>query len=52
MLCEQAEAAFVYGLFLASLLCSHAACERVLGACLEEDGDSLDKGWTRWGLGR
>jgi hypothetical protein len=48
---EEAERAYVYGLFLATLHCAHAACERVLAACLLDYERQLDKNWRRWGLG-
>lgn len=48
---QEAESAFILGLFLSSLLCSHASCERVLAACLQEYEDDLDKRWPHWGLG-
>ncbi len=53
-LCVDAVRAFIEGLPLATLLCCHAACERVLAGCLELSqtryGD-LWKNWDRWGLG-
>ncbi|MGC4111770.1 MAG: hypothetical protein QM747_15400 [Nocardioides sp.] len=42
----------VEGLWLASLLCSHAACERHLAGILEFSEDSLPESWRSWGLGR
>jgi hypothetical protein len=51
MLDEAAEA-LVGGLWLASLLCSHAACERHLAGILTFDEDSLPSSWRSWGLGR
>jgi hypothetical protein len=48
---DEAERAFVSGLFLASLLCAHAACERALAGCLQVYEDRLDRRWRRWGLG-
>ena len=51
MLDEAAEA-LVGGLWLASLLCSHAACERHLAGILAFDEDSLPNSWRSWGLGR
>jgi hypothetical protein len=48
---EEAERAFIDGLYLATLLCAHAACERALAGCLLSYEGELDKNWTRWGLG-
>jgi hypothetical protein len=53
-LCEQAIQAYIAGLPLATLLCCHAACERVLAGCLEVSQPrygELRKNWERWGLG-
>jgi hypothetical protein len=47
---EEAERAYISGLFLASLLCSHAACERALAGCLLDFQNQLDANWRRWGL--
>lgn len=43
--------AYVEGLYLACLLCAHAACERVLAGWLYAIRERLDKDWMRWGLG-
>jgi hypothetical protein len=48
---DEAERAFIDGLFLAALLCAHAACERVLAGCLLGYDERLDKNRRRWGLG-
>ena len=53
-LCEQAIQAYIAGLPLATLLCCHAACERVLAGCLEASQPrhgELRKNRERWGLG-
>lgn len=42
----------VQGLWLSSLLCSHAACERHLAGILAFDEHSLPNSWRGWGLGR
>lgn len=51
-LLDEAANALIEGLWLASLLCSHAACERHLAGLLSMDEDSLPPDWRRWGLGR
>lgn len=51
-LLDEAANALVEGLWLASLLCSHAACERHLAGLLSMIEDSLPSDWRRWGLGR
>jgi hypothetical protein len=48
---DESQRAYVCGLYLAALLCSHAACERVLSGCLLHYEDKLKKGWRFWGLG-
>jgi hypothetical protein len=48
---DEAGLAYVDGLFLATLLCAHAACERVLAGCLQMYPEQPDKNWLRWGLG-
>ncbi|MFG2021981.1 hypothetical protein [Actinomadura geliboluensis] len=48
---DEAERAFIDGLFLATLLCAHAACERALAGCLLRYEEELDRNWLRWGLG-
>ncbi|GAB3812774.1 hypothetical protein [Kribbella italica] len=48
---HEAERSYVDGLHLASLLCAHAACERVLAGCLLSYEQELPKGWRFWGLG-
>lgn len=50
-LLAEASHALVHGLWLASLLCSHAACERHLAGILSVDEESLPPSWRRWGLG-
>jgi len=42
---------YINGAFLSALLCSHAACERVLAGCLFSCREELDKRWLMWGLG-
>ena len=51
-LVDDAAHALVDGLWLASWLCSHSACERHLAGILSLDEQSLNQSWTRWGLGR
>lgn len=51
-LLDEAAHALVNGLWLASLLCSHSACERHLAGILSLYEESLHPSWTRWGLGR
>jgi hypothetical protein len=61
-LLHEAKCSFVYGYFLASILSSHAACERRLagrfaahrrGRDTMRDEPSSDRGWkTSWGLGK
>jgi len=51
------EAGFAYteGLFIAALLCAHAACERVVAGALFAYRNSLDKNWESagaWGASR
>jgi hypothetical protein len=48
---DEAVHAFVDGFPLASLLCSHAACERVLAGRILMHHNELPGNWTRWGLG-
>jgi hypothetical protein len=43
---------YINGMYLAALLCAHAACERVLAGCLLAYEESLPKGWRMWGLGK
>lgn len=40
------------GLFLASLTCAHATCERELAGRLAHPREQAPRGWERWGLGR
>lgn len=47
---QEAERAYISGLFMASLLCSHAASERALAGCLADFADQLPPTWQRWGL--
>lgn len=52
---EEAECAYIAGLPLATLLCCHAVCERVLADCLGQSQlryGELEKSWERWGLGQ
>lgn len=49
---EESCRSYVNGMFLAALLCAHAACERVLAGCLLFYEDQLEKNWIMWGLGR
>jgi len=51
-LLEEAARALIEGVWLASLLCSHAACERHLAGMLAMVEDALPAGWRFWGLGR
>jgi hypothetical protein len=51
-LLDEAASALVEGLWLASLLCSHAACERHLAGLLSLDESALPRSWRAWGLGR
>lgn len=51
-LLDEAASALIEELWLASLLCSHAACERHLAGLISMDEDSLPSDWRRWGLGR
>jgi len=51
-LLDEAAQALVDGLWLASLLCSHSACERHLAGILSLDEESLHRSWRSWGLGR
>lgn len=53
-LCEEAEWAYIGGLPLATLLCCHAACERVLAGCIEASQVRYGelKNWESWGLGK
>jgi len=51
-LLDEAAHGLVEGLWLASLLCSHAACERHLAGILAIDEDSLPRSWRNLGLGR
>lgn len=51
-LLDEAAHALADGLWLASLLCSHSACERHLAGILSLDEQSLNQSWARWGLGR
>jgi hypothetical protein len=51
-LLDEAAHALAEGLWLASLLCSHSACERHLAGILSFDEDSLPRSWRSWGLGR
>jgi hypothetical protein len=50
-LLDEASHALVHGLWLASLLCCHAACERHLAGILSVDEESMPASWRRWGLG-
>lgn len=57
VLAEEARDAYTYGLPVASLLASHAACERHLAGMLSLLTDTgrtrpLPEGWERFGLGR
>ncbi|WP_127553359.1 hypothetical protein [Actinoplanes sp. OR16] len=47
---EEAERTYLHGLFVASLLCAHAACERALAGSLLDFASQLDPRWQRWGL--
>jgi hypothetical protein len=38
-------------MYLATLLCAHSACERVLAGCLLHFEAHLPKRWQMWGLG-
>jgi len=51
-LVNEAARSLVDGLWLASLLCTHSACERHLAGILSLDEDSLPRSWRSWGLGR
>lgn len=51
-LLDEAAQALGDGLWLASLLCSHSACERHLAGIFSLDETSLHRSWTRWGLGQ
>ena len=52
-LLAEAKDAYVYGLPAASLLSSHAACERRLaGIMVMYPDDKVPDEWERWGLGR
>ncbi len=51
-LLDEAAGSLAEGLWLASLLCSHAACERHLAGILSFDEESLPRSWRQWGLGR
>ncbi|MBZ5739763.1 hypothetical protein [Nocardioides mangrovi] len=50
-LLDESAHAIVNGLWLSSLLCSHAACERHLAGLLLFHEESLPPRWRQWGLG-
>ncbi len=49
---KEACRSYVNGAFLSALMCSHAACERMLAGCLFAYREELGNGWLMWGLGR
>lgn len=48
----EALACYEGGLYLASLTCAHATCERELAGRVAHAGAIAPEGWERWGLGR
>jgi hypothetical protein len=50
---SEARECYIYGLFIASLFTSHAACERRLAGMVSmASGDQPPEGFDRWGLGK
>jgi hypothetical protein len=49
---DEACRSYINGAYFSTLLCAHAACERVLAGCLYPYRDELDKNWLMWGLGK
>jgi hypothetical protein len=43
---------YIDGAYFSTLLCAHAACERVLAGLLSFHREELESDWLRWGLGR
>ena len=51
LLLEDALGSYVHRLFVATIVCSHASCERELAGRLEATTQPVPKGSERWGLG-